>query len=297
MCSLSTAPKKRKECKCASLGSKRLTQIEPRDIQKLYACMQNHQALGARIVRHTHAALRQALEQAVEWKLLIRNPADSLRRKLPKASHIERRVLDEVEAAAFLKACESRPHGLIFEFALLSGMRPEEYLALQWRDLDFQRNSAKVKRALVRHKCSVRFEEPKTKGSRRIVSLPASLVRKLTTHKRLQAEQRLKLGKDWLALDLVFCNEKGGPLSIPNLTYRYFRPILIAAELPQMRLYDLRHSHATLLLVADEHVKVVSERLGHSTSRLTLDTYSHVLASLQQKTSDKLEDMLYKTGT
>ena len=85
------------------------------------------------------------------------------------------------------------------------------------------------------------------------------------------------------------------PLSIPNLTYRYFRPILKRAGLPQIRLYDLRHSHATLLLAADEHLKVVSERLGHSTIRLTADTYSHVLESMQQGTASKLESMLYGT--
>ena len=108
----------------------------------------------------------------------------------------------------------------------------------------------------------------------------------------------MKLGSDWQANDLVFCSETGTPLSIPNLTYRYFRSILTAAKLPQIRLYDLRHSHATLLLAAGEHAKIVNERLGHSTIRLTLDTYSHVLANMQEKTSAKLEQMLYgKTGT
>jgi integrase len=101
------------------------------------------------------------------------------------------------------------------------------------------------------------------------------------------------MANEWQNHDLVFCNEFGGPLSIPNLTYRYFRPILKKANLPQIRLYDLRHSHATLLLLADEHLKVVSERLGHSTIRLTADTYSHVLESMQQQTSRKLEKMLY----
>ena len=122
-------------------------------------------------------------------------------------------------------------------------------------------------------------------------------MRKLAAHKRVQRECRLKHGGEWQTLDLVFCSEIGSPLSIPNLTYRYFRPILEKAKLPQIRLYDLRHSHATLLLAADEHIKIVSERLGHSTTRLTLDTYSHVLKSMQEKTSAKLEDMLYNTGT
>jgi integrase len=208
---------------------------------------------------------------------------------------VERRVLDESEASAFLKACGEKPLGLIFEFALLSGMRPEEYLALQWRDLNFDKNTAQVRRALVRHKKTWRFQEPKTKGSKRTVTIPASLCKKLVAHKRMQSELRLKIGSDWKANDLVFCSEFGTPLSIPNLTYRYFRPILTKASLPQIRLYDLRHSHATLLLAADEHLKVVSERLGHSTIRLTADTYSHVLEGMQQGTAIKLESMLYGT--
>src|SRR5205823_5846129 len=93
----------------------------------------------------------------------------------------------------------------------------------------------------------------------------------------------------------VFCSETGTPLSIPNLTYRYFRPILKEAKLPRIRLYDLRHTCATLLLVAEENPKVVSERLGHSTIVLTLDTYSHVLPSMQQAATSKLEKLLYET--
>lgn len=277
------------------LGDKRVNQLETRDIQRVYAGMQSRKDLSARVVRHTHAALRQVLEQGVEWKLIARHPADSLKRKLPRVEQRERRVLDEREAAAFLKACVEKRHGLVFEFALLSGMRPEEYLALQWRDLNLDRNTAQVRRALVRHKNTWRFQEPKTKGSRRTVTIPASLTRKLIAHKRSQAEQRLTIGSEWKAHDLVFCSEFGTPLSVPNLTYRYFRPILEKAELPRIRLYDLRHSHATLLLVADEHLKVVSDRLGHSTIRLTADTYSHVLESMQQRTACKLENMLYGT--
>lgn len=176
------------------LGSKRVNQLETRDIQRVYAAMQSQKSLSARIVRHTHATLRQVLEQAVEWKLIGRNPVDLLKRKLPKVDEVERRVLNEVEACSFLKACAEKPHGLIFEFALLSGMRPEEYLALQWRDLNFERKTAQVRRALVRHKKTWRFQEPKTKGSKRVVTIPASLCKKLSSHRRIQAEQR---PQDW----------------------------------------------------------------------------------------------------
>jgi integrase len=109
----------------------------------------------------------------------------------------------------------------------------------------------------------VSFEKPKTPKSRRSIPLPASLVQKLQDHKRRQAERRLKAGEHWQHHNLVFCSEEGTPLQIPHLTYRYFRPILEEANLPQIRLYDLRHSQATILLIAGENPKVVSERLGH----------------------------------
>lgn len=84
-------------------------------------------------------------------------------------------------------------------------------------------------------------------------------MQKLKAHKRKQATEKLKFKGTWGSFDLVFCSVEGTPLSIPNLTYRYFRPILIDAELPQIRLYDLRHSCATLLLIAEENPRVVSE--------------------------------------
>jgi integrase len=107
----------------------------------------------------------------------------------------------------------------------------------------------------------------------------------------------LKLGAAWQAFDLIFFSEEGTPLSIPNLTYRYFRSILTKAKLPQIRLYDLRHSCATLLLIAEENPKVLSERLGHSTIVLTLDTYSHVLPHMQQSASARLENLLYNKAS
>jgi integrase len=276
------------------LGHKRLDKLQPLDIQAVYGAMQAR-GLSARIVRHAHSAFHNALKQAVKWGLLSRNPSDLV--ELPKVPHKERRVLSPDEAADFLESAALMPHGLIFEFALLTGMRPEEYLALQWADVDFERSTAQVRRALVRHKKSWSFEEPKTARSRRTVYLPAPLMQKLAAHKRKQAEARLKLGPAWQAFDLVFCSEEGTPLTIPNLTYRYFRPILTKAKLPRIRLYDLRHTCATLLLIAEENPKVVSERLGHSTIVLTLDTYSHVLPTMQQGATARLEKLLYQKGS
>lgn len=275
------------------LGQRRLDKLQPLDIQKVYGEMQAR-GLSARVVRHTHSALHNALKQAVKWGILSRNPSDLV--ELPRVPHKERRVLSPDEAASFLEVADVMPHGLIFEFALFTGTRPEEYLALQWSDVDFERATVQIRRALVRHKKCWSFEEPKTAHSRRTVFLPSPLLQKLAAHKRKQAEARLRLGSAWQAFDLVFCSDEGTPLTIPNITYRYFRPILTEAKLPRIRLYDLRHTCATLLLIAEENPKVVSERLGHSTIVLTLDTYSHVLPTMQQGATTRLEKMLYKKG-
>lgn len=133
------------------------------------------------------------------------------------------------------------------------------------------------------------FSEPKTKQSRRNIPLSASIVALLAAQRRHQAEERLKAGPEYQNNDLVFATPLGTPILARNLLCRHFKPILSRAELsPSIRLYDLRHTCATLLLSANEHPKIVSERLGHSSVTITLDVYSHVLPSMQQGASDNL---------
>ena len=138
------------------------------------------------------------------------------------------------------------------------------------------------------------FGEPKTSRSRRTLPLPMSLVGALIEHRRKQGESRLKKGADYQNNDLVFATSEGTPILLRNLVRRHFRPVITRAKLSEsFRLYDLRHSCATLLLSAGENPKVVSERLGHASIVLTLDTYSHVLPSMQQAATEKLEKILY----
>ena len=129
--------------------------------------------------------------------------------------------------------------------------------------------------------------------SRRKIPLPASLWRALRKHKRKQAEEHLKAEPNYRSLDLVFATHEGKPLMHYNILHKHFKPLFEKAKLPtSIRFYDLRHSCATLLLAANEHPKVVSERLGHASVTLTLDTYSHVLPSMQQSASEKIEIVL-----
>jgi integrase len=294
-----------------AFGERRLSDLRPLDIQKLYGDMQDR-GLSARSVRYVHAVLSSALKQAVKWHMLSRNSCDAV--ELPRMTRREMQALSPKQANRFLSAAAESNQGIVFSFALATGMRPEEYLALKWSDVDLEKGTATIRRTLVWRKGGGwYFDEPKTSRSRRTVPFPASLARTLMAHRRMQAEARLKLGKDYHNNDLVFATGEGTPLNSRNLMQRHFRPILAKAgiakdgenqseiselwpdKLKALRLYDLRHSCATLLLAAGENPKVVSERLGHASIVLTLDTYAHVLPSMQQAATDKLERILFGT--
>jgi integrase len=167
-------------------------------------------------------------------------------------------------------------------------------LAAQWKDIDFEKAIFTVNRAVVRTpKASWAFTEPKTKGSRRSIPIPPGLVNELRSQRRCQNEERLAAGSSWQNYDLVFPSEVGTPLTHPNLTAVFKRVLKNARLRTSLRLYDLRHTHATLLLSEGVHPKVVSERLGHSTIVLTLDVYSHVLPTMQVEAAQRLDRLLY----
>lgn len=206
--------------------------------------------------------LRNALRQAVRWEVLLKNPAEDL--QMPKQTRREMKCLTPKQAKLFLRFARKDKHGVLFEVALVTGMRPEEYLGLQWSDVDLEKRTLVVQRTLVwrRQKVGWYFGEPKTNKSRRTIPLTEKLARDLIKLRRKQNERRLKLGSKWTSLNLVFPSDLGTPLSVRNLDRRHFKQILTAAKLPDIRLYDLRHTCATLLLAAGENPKVVSERLG-----------------------------------
>lgn len=275
------------------IGKLKLSKLKPLDIQGIYTWMLENK-LSPRTVRFAHAILSSALKQAVKWQIIPSNPATMV--DLPQNHRKEMKALSPKEAKQFLDAAKKDKWFVIFSLAISTGMRPEEYLGLQWKDIDLEKGTAIVQRALVwkRKGGGWSLQEPKTSQSRRMIPLPTSVVSELKRHRKKQLEERIGLGAAYQNFDFVFATEIGTPILTSNLTRRHFKPILKDAELPEnIRLYDLRHSCATLLLAAGENPKVVSERLGHATIVLTLDTYSHVLPSMQQSATAKLEDLLY----
>ena len=204
------------------------------------------------------------------------------------------RCLTLEESRLFLKAAKGDKWYVAFLVALETGMRPEEYLGLKWADVDFERGCLTIRRALVWLKGGGwKFDEPKTSKSRRSIPITKAALEGLRRHKRGQAEHTLKLGAEYQKYDLVFAAELGTPLHLHNFRNRHFKRILKDAGLSKtFRLYDLRHTCATLLLAAGENPKIVSERLGHASVVLTLDTYSHVLPNMQQSATEKLGSLL-----
>lgn len=267
-----------------ALGDKLLTQITPIALQKLYAELLAR-PLAPRTVRYCHTVMHNALGQAVKWRMLETNPAAYV--DLPKKKHREMHALTEAEAQRFLAAASVEEDYALFALLLTTGLRPSEAFGLKWNDYDPRTSVLSVSRVVTRPSSGAwRFESPKTAKSRRSFEVPGGLSLILEEHR---AKPRNN------PHGFIFPNAEGEPLHIQNVSSRVFKRILKRAGLSTtFRLYDLRHSCATLLLLAGVHPKVVSDRLGHSSISETMDTYSHVIPGMQKEASDKLDTMLFK---
>lgn len=273
------------------IGQKRLSDLQAYEIQKLYNQMKKD-GFAPKTIRHVHNVLSSALKQAVKWRMINQNPCELC--ELPRMEKKEMKCFTPEETAKFLNCAKDNKHFTVFLLAIETGMRPEEYLALQWKDIDFGSQTLSIQRALyLKTGGGFEFTELKTKKSRRSIPISNICISTLREHRRNQLEARIKLGESWQDYDLVFPSEIGTALDMKNLRDRHFKKIIEKADLPKIRLYDLRHTTATLLLSAGENPKVVSERLGHASIVLTLDTYSHVLPTMQKQATEKLEKLMF----
>jgi integrase len=275
-----------------AIGDLKLSQLRLTDVDTVYSSMRDR-GLSPRTVRYTHAVLRTALNHAVRARLLPYNPSDHA--TLPRQEGREMRCLSPAEVVRFLDAAKDDHWYALFELLALTGLRPSEALGLRWSDISG--NTISVMRALTRSRTSWHLAEPKTRRSRRTVPFSHTTAKALQAHRRRQAEEKLRAGVAYIDHEFVFANTFGGPVDLKNLTHRHFRKILLAAGLPTIRLYDLRHTAATLMLSAGVNPKVASERLGHSTITLTMDTYSHVLPDMQQDAIDRVDALLRTAST
>jgi integrase len=272
-----------------NIGNVPLAKLTPQHIQAIYASMMERK-LSPRTALHVHRILREALAHAMKWGLLTRNVCDAV--NPPKPRNKEMAALDTPDVQKFLELASASPFGPVFFLDIYTGMRRSELLGLRWTAVDLSGKTLSVTETLQRIKGKgLVAMQPKTDRSRRLVSLPPSAVALLSGLKVKQREQREAMGLEWKESDYVFSNFDGTPYH-PDTVTRAFTRIIKKAGVPKVRLHDLRHTHATLMLKQGVHPKIVSERLGHASIIITLDTYSHVLPSLQEAAALKFEEML-----
>lgn len=281
------------------LGRQPVATITPADIQQRYGEM-IADGTGPHGVRKAHTVLRQSLQAAVKWREISVNPALSV--ELPKVKRKrEMRIIEAKDLQGFVAAAlEEDRLAALWVLAASTGMRPEEYLGLTWPDLGPGYRSLTIQRVLVRPKKAVkgernwRFESPKTEKSRRTLALTSEMAELLAAHKTEQEAEKTKAGSGYEDNALVFATTIGSPINSTNLRNRGLKRILRRAGLREdITLYSLRHSAATSLLKDRENLRIVADMLGHSTTRLTADLYSHVTYDMLEEASAKLGRRLF----
>ncbi len=276
------------------IGNIQLKRLTPVHLQSLYSELLGKGRKKASTVNTLHWMINRALSDAVKWELIAKNPCKAV--EPPRRARYEFRVLTVEEAQKLLAS--ARGHGMeaLFVLALTTGMRRGELLALKWQDIDFALSTLHVRRAFTRGKGQRYLEaEPKTEKSRRSILLAPGTIEILKQHRLKQLEAKQQAGEDWEERDLVFCTAVGTPLNANKVLER-FGTLLKRAGLPHIRLHDLRHSFATMMLKLDVHPKIVQELLGHSRIAETLDIYSHVLPTMQEGAMNKLNNNLQWRG-
>jgi len=231
--------------------------------------------------------------------LVSRNVAQAT--EAPQADHKVMPTLAAEDVPRFLETAQETPYYTLFYLLLHTGLRRGEALALRWRNVDLGLASLGVSAYLSVTETAYKLngtciiKEPKTPKSQRRIALSPSLALVLRQYRAEQEAQRTLLQKPLTDANFVFAHPDGTLLD-PSTVSHTFNKVIRKAGLPHIRLHDLRHTHASLLLQAGVHPKVVQERLGHSSIRVTLDTYSHVMGGLQEAAAQHFDNFLAAKG-
>jgi integrase len=295
-----------------AIGPQRLARLEPSHVRALTQGMEER-GLSPRTATLARDILRIALSQAVTDQLLVRNVAAMVRRPKPTRSNGE--TLSGDEARALIDRLRGHRLEAVVTCGVALGLRLGEVLGLQWSDLDLPNRRLTLNRALQTLGKKRELVELKTRESRRTMTLPALVARALERHKTRQAARRLAAGAVWQRSDFVFTTGTGRPMD-GTLVSRDLKRLLLktwfggdgqcvhartkdrecldcaAVRLPALSFHGLRHSCASLLLAAGVPVRDVSELLGHSDVRLTLNTYAHVIDAGRSRTAGIMDGVL-----
>ncbi|MCL6738585.1 tyrosine-type recombinase/integrase [Streptomyces neyagawaensis] len=279
-------------CLCCLRGADKERPEEKRSCCAVGRCCERRPS--ARTVQYIHAVLRSALQQAMREELIARNVARIV--ETPTVTPKEVRPLDAAEVRLLLKT--ARPHRLYALWLLLvsTGLRRGEALALTWSDIDLANGQLRVRRNVQRIRRELIFGTPKTKRSIRTMSLPKHCVRALTQHRAQQERERAIAGKKWQPAaeqpDGLIFTTTTGRVTDPRSLNRMLTILCRDANVRRVRVHDLRHTCASLLLAQGVDARTIMETLGHSTITMTLDTYAHVMSTTLRAAADRMDDAL-----
>ena len=237
------------------------------------------------MLRKILVTFNQTMAYAVRHRFIDANPvrdAERPRRKMDDVTGGNVAVLNPGEIRALLDATKSQKYRTLFLTAVMTGARQGEIVGLKWSDVDLNKKQLHVKRTF-NH---ARFFTPKTKGSIRAIDLSPVMIIEL---------KKWKLASGGHDDGLVFPTETGTPIEAGKLIVRYFKPALKAAGLPNIRFHDLRHTYASLMIEQGENIKYISSQLGHASTTITLDIYSHLMKSENQEAALRLENTIFET--
>ncbi|MBW3664446.1 MAG: site-specific integrase [Actinobacteria bacterium] len=284
-----------------ALGAVPIAELTTRRIERTYAELltrggQGGKPLSPRSVEYCHAILHTVLADAVKHGVVVANPATGAtvpRHHGDGAQAKDLTVWTAEELARFLELVADDPLFHLWALAATTGMRRGELLAVAWPSVDLDRRVLHVRHSLVRVDGAFRLKPPKN-GRARSLALDDWTLGVLADRQEVQQrEARVRdrpstLGQQW---ELVFTTPEGEPLDPLRVTWA-FRKLVASLPLPRIRLHDLRHGHATLLLQEGTPIKVVSDRLGHASARFTLDVYAHALPVMDAAAADRFAQLL-----
>lgn len=281
-----------------AFGKLKLSELNPAGIQRTYGAWleagRNGKPLSGQTVVHYHRLLYRAIKYAKRMGFVSRNVVEDV--EPPKVARREMVALNEAQTVLLLDSCRGTKLEGPVTLAIYSGLRRGEICGLRWKDVDFDNDRIAVRQAVEQTRQGVRFKSPKTSNGVRTIGLPRAVMDQLSEHRNKQAERRRLLGSAWHDNDLVFpdpemCN---GSIWRPDAFGKAFSWFAQRANIPRIRLHDLRHTNASLLLKNGVLDKTVSGRLGHATAAFTKDVYGHVIGGMDGEAADALHGAIEK---
>lgn len=274
------------------IGRVKLSDLKAAHVHSVLSKMEENSLAGS-TRHHAYTVLNASLKWCVKLDLIPKNPCDKI--DPPKPDETEQSVYTPLEIEALLKSARKHRLGAVVVLAICTGARQGEIFGLKWSDIDFGTSQLAIRRKVIEIGGKIFVETPKTKSSRRPVTLPKLAIEALQEHRKQT------LAEGFAGVEWVFPSKSGEPMRRQSFNRWAWNAIVRDATvdgqpLRRIPFKNLRHAHATVLLSSGTHPKVVQERLGHSRIATTMDTYSHVIPTMQADAAQRIDDLLFGAG-